>query len=163
MGCWPYVAWTATVDFPGDPPNFGAARGCKPASPVAFVYTTPRHQMPSAQIEAGNRSDRLRPSRVGMDLIFGPAMYRMAIGHAGLTPSDADAIVATAMRAVANRSVEARRPEHRSDEPNPATSDRASIAKKITLPVVSASASSVGRQHGGPARCFGPRDRTGTA
>jgi hypothetical protein len=32
---------------------------------------------------------------------FGPAMYRMATGHAGLTPVDADAIVATAMRALA--------------------------------------------------------------
>ena len=38
---------------------------------------------------------------VALDLIFGPAMYRMAIGHAGLTPADADAIVATAMRALA--------------------------------------------------------------
>jgi len=37
---------------------------------------------------------------VALDLIFGPAMYRMAIGHAGLTPADADAIVATAMRAL---------------------------------------------------------------
>jgi AcrR family transcriptional regulator len=39
---------------------------------------------------------------VALDLIFGPAMYRMAIGHAGLTPADADAIVATAMRALAS-------------------------------------------------------------
>ena len=39
---------------------------------------------------------------VAMDLIFGPAMYRMAIGHGGLTPADADAIVATAMRALAS-------------------------------------------------------------
>ena len=38
---------------------------------------------------------------VALDLIFGPAMYRMAVGHAGLTPGDADAIVATAMRALA--------------------------------------------------------------
>jgi AcrR family transcriptional regulator len=37
---------------------------------------------------------------VALDLIFGPAMYRMAIGHAGLTPADADSIVATAMRAL---------------------------------------------------------------
>jgi AcrR family transcriptional regulator len=39
---------------------------------------------------------------VALDLIFGPAMYRMAIGHAGLTPADADVIVATAMRALAS-------------------------------------------------------------
>ena len=37
---------------------------------------------------------------VALDLIFGPAMYRMATGHGGLTPHDADAIVATAMRAL---------------------------------------------------------------
>ncbi len=39
---------------------------------------------------------------VAMDLIFGPAMYRRAIGHGGLTPADADVIVATAMRALAS-------------------------------------------------------------
>jgi AcrR family transcriptional regulator len=39
---------------------------------------------------------------VALDLIFGPAMYRIAIGHAGLTPAYADAIVATAMRALAS-------------------------------------------------------------
>jgi AcrR family transcriptional regulator len=39
---------------------------------------------------------------VALDLIFGAAMYRMATGHGGLTPSDADAIVATAMRALAS-------------------------------------------------------------
>jgi hypothetical protein len=33
---------------------------------------------------------------VALDLIFGAAMYRLATGHAGLTPADADAIVATA-------------------------------------------------------------------
>jgi len=43
---------------------------------------------------------------VAMDLIFAPAMYRMATGHGGLTPDDADAIVATAMRALASSSVE---------------------------------------------------------
>jgi hypothetical protein len=42
------------------------------------------------------------PATAALDLIFGPAMYRMAIGHAGLTPADADAIVATAMRALAS-------------------------------------------------------------
>jgi AcrR family transcriptional regulator len=39
---------------------------------------------------------------VVMDLIFGAAMYRMATGHGGLTEDDADAIVATAMRALAS-------------------------------------------------------------
>jgi AcrR family transcriptional regulator len=39
---------------------------------------------------------------VALDLIFSPAVYRMATGHAGLTPADADAIVATAMRALAS-------------------------------------------------------------
>src|SRR6201988_3068882 len=32
---------------------------------------------------------------VAMDLMFGAAIYRMATGHGGLTPDDADAIVAT--------------------------------------------------------------------
>jgi hypothetical protein len=39
---------------------------------------------------------------VALDLIFGPAMYRRATRHRGLTPADADAIVATAMRALAS-------------------------------------------------------------
>src|ERR1700742_5074523 len=39
---------------------------------------------------------------IALDLIFAPAMYRRATGHAGLTPADADAIVATAMRALAS-------------------------------------------------------------
>lgn len=34
--------------------------------------------------------------------MFGAAMYRMATGHGGLTPDDADTIVATAMRALAS-------------------------------------------------------------
>src|ERR1700760_4365918 len=38
--------------------------------------------------------------QVALDLIFAPAVYRMATGHGGLTPDDADAIVATAMRAL---------------------------------------------------------------
>ncbi|MGB9305137.1 MAG: hypothetical protein WCB92_16085 [Mycobacterium sp.] len=33
---------------------------------------------------------------------FGAAMDRRATGHGGLTPADADAIVATAMRALAS-------------------------------------------------------------
>jgi hypothetical protein len=44
----------------------------------------------------------VRHPEVALDLIFGPAMYRMATGHAGLTAADADAIVATAMRALAS-------------------------------------------------------------
>ena len=39
---------------------------------------------------------------VALDLIFGAAVYRMATGHGALTPDDADAIVATAMRALAS-------------------------------------------------------------
>jgi AcrR family transcriptional regulator len=39
---------------------------------------------------------------VALDLIFGAAMYRRATGHGGLTPADADVIVATAMRALAS-------------------------------------------------------------
>jgi hypothetical protein len=39
---------------------------------------------------------------VALDLIFSPAVYRMATGHGGLTPGDADTIVATAMRALAS-------------------------------------------------------------
>src|SRR6201987_4188133 len=51
-------------------------------------------------VARGELDPNLDPE-VGMDLIFGPAMYRMATGHGGLTPADADAIVATAMRALA--------------------------------------------------------------
>jgi hypothetical protein len=39
---------------------------------------------------------------VVLDLIFGAAVYRMATGNGGPTPADADAIVATAMRALAS-------------------------------------------------------------
>jgi hypothetical protein len=39
---------------------------------------------------------------VALGLIFGPAIYRRATGHSALTPDDADAIVATAMRALAS-------------------------------------------------------------
>ncbi|MGB7871151.1 MAG: TetR/AcrR family transcriptional regulator, partial [Mycobacterium sp.] len=51
-------------------------------------------------VDRGELDPNLDPE-VALDLIFGPAMYRMATGHAGLTPADADAIVATAMRALA--------------------------------------------------------------
>jgi AcrR family transcriptional regulator len=52
-------------------------------------------------VARGELDPNLDPE-VALDLIFGPAMYRMATGHAGLTPADADAIVATAMRALAS-------------------------------------------------------------
>jgi hypothetical protein len=46
-------------------------------------------------------------------------MYRRATGHAGLTPADADAIVATAMRALASWSLRAGpAPERHSDAPS---------------------------------------------
>jgi AcrR family transcriptional regulator len=40
---------------------------------------------------------------VVLDLIFGAAMYRKATGHGGLEPSDADAIVNTAMYGLLKR------------------------------------------------------------
>jgi AcrR family transcriptional regulator len=52
-------------------------------------------------VTRGELDPNLDPE-VAMDLIFGPAMYRRATGHGGLTPADADAIVATAMRALAS-------------------------------------------------------------
>jgi AcrR family transcriptional regulator len=52
-------------------------------------------------VARGELDPNLDPE-VAMDLIFGAAMYRMATGHGGLTPADADAIVATAMRALAS-------------------------------------------------------------
>jgi AcrR family transcriptional regulator len=52
-------------------------------------------------VARGELDPNLDPE-VALDLIFGPAMYRRATGHAGLTPAHADAIVATAMRALAS-------------------------------------------------------------
>ena len=52
-------------------------------------------------VARGELDPNLDPE-VALDLIFGPAMYRRATGHAGLTPADADAFVATAMRALAS-------------------------------------------------------------
>jgi hypothetical protein len=52
-------------------------------------------------IARGELDSNLDPE-VALDLILGPAMYRRATGHGGLTPADADAIVATAMRALAS-------------------------------------------------------------
>ena len=51
-------------------------------------------------VARGELDPNLDPE-VALDLIFGPAMYRRATGHGGLTPADADAIVAIAMRALA--------------------------------------------------------------
>src|ERR1700743_2975802 len=48
-------------------------------------------------VARGELDPNLDPD-VALDLIFGPAMYRRATGHAGLTPADADAIVGTALR-----------------------------------------------------------------
>jgi hypothetical protein len=52
-------------------------------------------------VDRGELDPRLDPE-IALDLIFGAAMCRGAIGHGGLTPTDADAIVATAMRALAS-------------------------------------------------------------
>jgi AcrR family transcriptional regulator len=52
-------------------------------------------------VARGELDPNLDPE-VALDLIFGPAMHRRATGHGGLTPTDADAIVATAMRALAS-------------------------------------------------------------
>jgi hypothetical protein len=57
-------------------------------------------------VARGELDQNLDPE-VALDLIFAPALYRRATGHGGLTPADADAIVATAMRALASRSVRA--------------------------------------------------------
>jgi AcrR family transcriptional regulator len=55
-------------------------------------------------VARGELDPNLDPE-VALDLIFAPAMYQMATGHGGLNPADADAIVATAMRALASQSV----------------------------------------------------------
>jgi AcrR family transcriptional regulator len=52
-------------------------------------------------VARGELNPKVDPE-VALDLIFGPAMYRRATGHGGLTPADADIIVATAMRALAS-------------------------------------------------------------
>ena len=52
-------------------------------------------------VARGELDPNLDPD-VALDLILGPAMYRRATGHGGLTPAHADAIVAIAMRALAS-------------------------------------------------------------
>ena len=79
---------------------------------ITFVPTTGRkhtgERPPSSRYEELDRGvahGELDPNvdpEVALDLIFGPTMYRKAIGHAGLRPADGDAIVATAMRALAS-------------------------------------------------------------
>jgi AcrR family transcriptional regulator len=54
-------------------------------------------------IERGELPADLDPE-VGMDLIFGPAMYRLMAGHAPLTDAAADAIVDAAMHGLARHS-----------------------------------------------------------
>lgn len=48
-------------------------------------------------VARGQLDPNLDPE-VALDLIFGAAMYRKALGHAGTTAADADIIVATAMQ-----------------------------------------------------------------
>jgi hypothetical protein len=51
-------------------------------------------------VARGELSAEVDPD-VGLDLIFGPAMYRPMAGHAPLTDDAADAIVEAAMRGLA--------------------------------------------------------------
>jgi AcrR family transcriptional regulator len=53
-------------------------------------------------VERGELNSNADPEVV-LDLIFGAAMYRKATGHGGMEPSDADAIVATAMDGLLRR------------------------------------------------------------
>jgi AcrR family transcriptional regulator len=53
-------------------------------------------------VEHGELNSNVDPEVV-LDLIFGAAMYRKATGHGGMEPSDADAIVATAMDGLLRR------------------------------------------------------------
>jgi AcrR family transcriptional regulator len=53
-------------------------------------------------VKRGELNSNVDPEVV-LDLIFGAAMYRKATGHGGMEPSDADAIVATAMDGLLKR------------------------------------------------------------
>jgi len=53
-------------------------------------------------VDARLDSSAARGPEVAIDLIFGAAVYRMAVGHGELTPDDADTIVDLVMRALAN-------------------------------------------------------------
>jgi AcrR family transcriptional regulator len=52
--------------------------------------------------ERGELNSNIDPEVV-LDIIFGAAMYRKATGHGGMEPSDADAIVNTAMYGLLKR------------------------------------------------------------
>jgi AcrR family transcriptional regulator len=55
-------------------------------------------------LDRGVARGELRPDvepEIAIDLIFGPAMYRLVAGHAPLNNASADSIVATAMRGMA--------------------------------------------------------------
>jgi AcrR family transcriptional regulator len=63
-----------------------------------------RRQVMRAILKRGVERGELSPdvdAEVAVDLIFGPAMYRLVAGHAPLNNASADAIVDTAMRALA--------------------------------------------------------------
>jgi AcrR family transcriptional regulator len=63
-----------------------------------------RRQVMRAILKRGVERGELSPdvdAEVAVDLIFGPAMYRLIAGHAPLNNASADAIVDTAMRALA--------------------------------------------------------------
>jgi|SRR3954452_24940048 AcrR family transcriptional regulator len=63
-----------------------------------------RRQVMLAILKRGVERGELSPdidAEVVIDLIFGPAMYRLVAGHAPLNNASADAIVDTAMRALA--------------------------------------------------------------
>ena len=75
-----------------------------PTTPGARMTHADAHS-PAGMCNRGVARGELDPKvdpEVALDLIFGAAVYRMATGHGGLTPHDADAIVATAMRALAS-------------------------------------------------------------
>lgn len=63
-----------------------------------------RREVMRAILKRGVERGELSPDideEVAVDLIFGPAMYRLVAGHAPLNNASADAIVDTAMRALA--------------------------------------------------------------
>src|ERR1700758_746685 len=65
----------------------------------------PRRELMRAILDRGVERGELRPDvdpEVAIDLIFGPAMYRLVGGHAPLDRRAADAIVDAAMRGLAS-------------------------------------------------------------
>jgi AcrR family transcriptional regulator len=64
----------------------------------------PRREIMRKILDRGIARGELRPDvepEVAIDLIFGPAMYRLVAGHAPLNNASADSIVALAMRGMA--------------------------------------------------------------